>query len=85
MEIYTIGYQGLTPKHFLSMLNRYEISIVADVRQLPLSRKQGFSKRSLSESLANENIRYVSFSRLGTTKEMRNEVKETGDYATLFN
>ena len=85
MEIYTIGYEGLTPKHFLSMLNRYEISIVADVRQLPLSRKQGFSKRSLSESLANENIRYVSFSRLGTTKEMRNELKETGDYATLFN
>ncbi len=24
MEIYTIGYEGLTQKHFLSMLNRYE-------------------------------------------------------------
>ena len=84
MELYTIGYEGLTSKYFLAMLNQYKISIVADVRELPLSRKKGFSKNSLAKSLANKNIKYITFSGLGTTKEMRNKLKKTGDYESLF-
>ena len=55
MEIYTIGYEGLNQKEFLAWLQHYKINVIADVRQLPLSRKKGFSKNSLNESLAKNN------------------------------
>ena len=45
MEIYTIGDEGLDQRRFLSILNGHEISVVADVGQLPPSRKKGFSKK----------------------------------------
>ena len=42
MEIYTIGYEGLNQKAFLAWLQRYEINVIADVRQLPLKIKNIF-------------------------------------------
>ena len=42
MEIYTIGYEGLNQKAFLAWLQRYEINVIADVRQLPLKIKISF-------------------------------------------
>ena len=66
MELYTIGYEGLNEKSFLAWLNRYHISIVADVRQIPLSRKKGFSKTALNKILSKHNINYINFQSLGT-------------------
>ncbi len=68
MKIYTIGYEGLKQKAFLAWLQRYEINVIADVRRLPLSRKKGFSKNSLNELLAKNNIEYISYRELGTSK-----------------
>ncbi len=48
MEIFTIGYEGIDRHQFLAWLNNYNINVVADVRNLPLSRKKGFSKTALS-------------------------------------
>ncbi len=84
MEIYTIGYEGLNQKAFLAWLQRYEINLIADVRQLPLSRKKGFSKTSLNESLAKNNIEYLSFRELGTSKDMRSKLLSSGDYRNFF-
>lgn len=84
MEIYTIGYEGLNQKAFLAWLQRYKINVIADVRQLPLSRKKGFSKNSLNESLAKNNIEYISYRELGTSKEMRSKLLSTGDYKKFF-
>ena len=84
MEIYTIGYEGLNQKEFLAWLQHYKINVIADVRQLPLSRKKGFSKNSLNESLAKNNIEYISYRELGTSKEMRSKLLLTGNYKQFF-
>jgi uncharacterized protein (DUF488 family) len=52
------------------------VSHVADVRQLPLSRRAGFSKRMLDASLEAEGISYSHFKQLGTPKEGRVANKE---------
>ena len=84
MELYTIGYEGLSQKGFIGFLNAYNITIVADVRKIPSSRKKGFSKTSLAASLSEHNIEYMSFPELGTPKEMRARLKATGDYEAFF-
>ena len=84
MGIYTIGYEGLDYQEFLRCLQRYQISVVADVRQRPVSRKRGFSKNSLSSLLYDNDIEYISFPKLGASKELRTELKETNDYHRFF-
>jgi uncharacterized protein (DUF488 family) len=84
LYIYTIGYEGLSQKVFLAWLNRCDINVIADVRHLPLSRKKGFSKNSLNESLSKNNIEYLSFRELGTSKDMRSKLLSSGDYTNFF-
>jgi len=83
MSLYTIGYEGLSPAEFLNWLKRYKINVIADVRRLPLSRKKGFSKNSLGELLTQNNVKYVNFPELGTTKKMRSKLVESGDYKSF--
>ncbi len=47
MSIFTIGYEGLDLAAFTGLLARHGIETVVDVRELPLSRKKGFSKQAL--------------------------------------
>ena len=84
MDIYTIGYEGLSQKAFLAWLHRYDIDMIADVRHLPLSRKKGFSKNGLNEFLAQNNIEYLSFRELGAPKEMRSKLLASGNYKNFF-
>lgn len=84
MEIYTIGYEGIDQDQFLSWLHHYGITIVADVRKIPLSRKKGFSKKHLASLLTQQGIEYINFQRLGAPKELRTELKSTGDYDRFF-
>jgi uncharacterized protein (DUF488 family) len=84
MELYTIGYEGIKIDNFFKCLNNFSVSVVADVRKVPFSRKAGFSKRSLSEELEKNNIEYVHFEKLGTQKAIRENLKQTGDYNTFF-
>lgn len=84
MVLYTIGYEGLNQAEFLSCLKKYNVSVVADVRNLPLSRKKGFSKTPLSEFLHNEHIEYMNFPDLGADKTLRNQLKESGNYEIFF-
>jgi uncharacterized protein (DUF488 family) len=84
MRLYTIGYEGLDQQGFLNCLQRYQISVVADVRRLPFSRKKGFSKNSLASLLSDNDIEYISFRELGASKELRTELKETKNYQKFF-
>lgn len=84
MNIFTIGYEGLTLTTFIAWLKRFDVSFVADVRHLPLSRKKGFSKTAMSELLASENIIYQSYKELGTSKSMREKLYQDYDYDTFF-
>ncbi len=82
--LYTIGYEGISQKEFFNCLKRNNISVVADVRHLPLSRKKGFSKTSLSEFLSSNHIDYINYRELGADKKLRDRLKENGDYNTFF-
>lgn len=66
-----VGYQGLDQAGLISMLRQHHVSIVADVRLTPLSRKAGLSKRALREALEAEQIRYVHLPALGNPKDNR--------------
>ena len=80
----TIGYEGLKPEDFLGKLKENNVSVLVDVRQNPISRKQGFSKSRLEIFLQNNGIRYVHFQKLGTPRELRNRLKEEGNYEGFF-
>ncbi len=84
MKIYTIGYEGVNKKSFMAWLVNHKIDIVADIRQRPQSRKKGFSKNGLRESLSENEIEYLGFPSLGVPKEMRDELKSSGNYKSFF-
>ncbi|MFC1821862.1 DUF488 family protein [Thermodesulfobacteriota bacterium] len=84
MKLFTIGYEGLSQDGFLTWLRYFDINVVADVRELPLSRKKGFSKNGLSDFLMEQNIQYFSYRDLGVPKDKRNKLRESGDYKSFF-
>jgi uncharacterized protein (DUF488 family) len=54
------------------------IEQVADVRELPLSRKNGFSKSALMAALEKEGISYYHIPELGTPRTTRHDFKNGG-------
>lgn len=82
MTIYTIGYEGATLDEVIAALTTAGVERVIDVRQLPLSRRPGFSKAPLKAALAEAGIDYVHLKALGTPKPGRDAAKK-GDRATL--
>ncbi len=75
-EIHTIGYEGMDTQEFLSLLSEHDIQTLVDIRELPLSRKSGFSKKALAHSLKRRGINYVHLSHLGCPKPIRNRYRE---------
>ena len=71
LELCTIGYEGVSFASFLSTVQEAGVEQVLDVRQLPLSRRPGFSKRILAAGLADAGIGYVHLRALGTPPEGR--------------
>ena len=83
VPLYTVGYEGRTPDGLVAVLRQAGVTKVVDVRQLPLSRKPGFSKSALAAFLSRNGIEYVGFPKLGTPPAIRNQYKKTGDFARL--
>lgn len=76
MTVFTIGYEGLSIDVFMSLLADNGIETVVDVRELPLSRKPGFSKKSLSVVLNLSGLEYVHMANLGCPKQVRDRYRE---------
>jgi|TARA_R110002096_G_scaffold420001_1_gene624873 uncharacterized protein (DUF488 family) len=83
-EIFTIGYGGLSQDEFITSLLQFKIECLVDIRELPISRKQGFAKTALKERLKAEGIEYHHFRMLGSPKIHRHEVRETRNYKKFF-
>lgn len=79
-HLYTLGYEGMEVRQFISTLERAGIRLVVDVRELPLSRKAGFSKRALSDRLRRANIDYLHVPSLGCPKDIRQRYRKDGDW-----
>jgi uncharacterized protein (DUF488 family) len=68
---YTIGYEGSRVEDFVPILQQFGIETLIDVRDVPLSRKPGFSKSALSANLQTSGIVYVHLKGLGDPKPGR--------------
>ncbi len=82
--LFTIGYEGMTAADFIEKLLDNNIKQLIDVREIALSRKNGFSKGILSSYLKEARIAYKHYSELGSPKKIRHELRETWDYKTFF-
>jgi uncharacterized protein (DUF488 family) len=80
VEIFTIGYEGVTLDMFLSCLAINKIEFLADVRENPFSRKPGFSKKALTEAVSRRYIKYWHFPRLGCPLDIRNVYAKSRDW-----
>jgi uncharacterized protein (DUF488 family) len=69
--LYTIGYEKAGFANFIATLKRTGVATVIDVRDLPLSRRAGFSKRQLAAGLDEAGIGYLHLRALGTPPEGR--------------
>ena len=76
----TIGYEGRSYEAYFNQLLGQGISRLCDVRQNPLSRKWGFSKRLLSQGCEKLGIRYESFAQLGIESKHRASLSDRAAY-----
>lgn len=70
--LFTIGYEGhATPRSLVAVLCAAGVELLIDVRELPLSRRPGFSKTALAEALGRAGIEYQHERHLGNPKPLR--------------
>jgi uncharacterized protein (DUF488 family) len=67
----TIGYETDTQAGMINRLKAADVELVVDVRAVASSRKAGFSKTLLGNSLKAEGIDYLHLQPLGTPKPGR--------------
>ncbi|WP_263370821.1 DUF488 domain-containing protein [Granulicella cerasi] len=82
---FTIGYEGSSLEGYLNRLIRNNVKTLVDVRRNPLSRKYGFSKKTLSDTVRKLGIGYVHIPELGIASDRRQELNTQADYDRLFN
>lgn len=83
-NVFLTGYEKETIEEFLEKLTDANIKTIIDVREIPLSRKNGFSKNNLEKILQDKGIQYHHFESLGSPTKIRTALKNTGDYLTFF-
>jgi len=83
-RLFTIGYEGAGLQEFLDCLQRNAVECLLDVREIPFSRKRGFSKAALARALGERGIQYVHFRELGSPGTIREELKAGRDYRKFF-
>jgi uncharacterized protein (DUF488 family) len=76
MRLFTTGYeQHRDPAALVAVLEGAEVRRLVDVRELPLSRRRGFSKTSLGAALSDCGIAYEHERALGNPKQLRDLYK----------
>ncbi|WP_168075750.1 DUF488 domain-containing protein [Caulobacter sp. SSI4214] len=74
-KLSTIGYETDTQAGLIARLKAAEVDLVVDVRAVAASRRAGFSKTLLANSLAAEGIGYLHLRPLGTPKPGRDAAR----------
>jgi uncharacterized protein (DUF488 family) len=80
----TIGYEGASLPAFLATLKAARITLLLDIRELPISRRKGFSKTPLSQALSAAGIRYQHERALGAPRQLRHRLREDRDLTRYF-
>ena len=72
LSIWTVGHSTLLIEDFISRLKSFEITLLADVRSFPGSRRYPhFNRENLSSTLTDTGIRYEHFRELGGRRRAR--------------
>ncbi len=82
MNIFTVGYEGVSREELLYALNSNYIQTLVDVRYVPLSRKPGFSKGALRASVEADGIEYLHIKSLGCPPEIRDQYRVDSDWTS---
>ena len=83
-KLFTIGYEGAALEYFMRALKTAKIDVLLDVREIPISRRKGFSKTALSGALTEAGIFYRHEKHLGSPKLIRHRLREDGNYPRFF-
>lgn len=76
MKLFTIGYEGEPQAAVIGRLKAAGVEVLVDVRAVAASRRAGFSKTVLGNSLDEAGIAYVHLRPLGTPKAGREAAKK---------
>ncbi len=76
--IVTVGYEGRNIDTFLSLLVEKKIDRLIDVRRNPISKKFGYSKNQLQNSLEKLEILYLHIPELGIESGQRQNLTKKG-------
>lgn len=72
LTVFTIGYEDhQSTESLIRILVESKVDKLVDVRDLPLSRRRGFSKTALAESLQEAGVEYLHMRELGNPKPFR--------------
>jgi uncharacterized protein (DUF488 family) len=82
-EIFTIGYEGAAQATLLQTLLFNDVDVLMDIRELPLSRRPGFSKTALGAAVEGHGMRYAHVRALGTPRDIRHQRKIDHDEAAF--
>jgi uncharacterized protein (DUF488 family) len=69
--LYSIGYEKALLTDVLATLTGAGVATLIDVRDRPISRRPGFSKRQLAAAVEDAGMRYLHLAALGTPPEGR--------------
>ena len=83
-SLITIGYEGRSYEDYFNELLRCRVTRLCDVRGNPVSRKWGFSKRTLSDGCRQLGIKYEPFPELGIASSRRTNLDGASAYDLLF-
>ena len=70
-QLFTIGYEKARLEDVLAILAEAGVAMLLDVRDRPISRRPGFSKRQLAAAVEDAGMRYIHPQALGTPPEGR--------------
>lgn len=86
-KLATIGYETDTQSGMIARLKAAEVELVVDVRAVASSRKAGFSKTLLGNSLKDQGVDYLHLRPLGTPKAGRDAARagRTDEMRAIFN
>ncbi|MCC6444984.1 MAG: DUF488 domain-containing protein [Armatimonadetes bacterium] len=84
VAIYTIGYEGISMDKLMDILMQTGILRLIDVRNNPLSRRFGFSRKTLAPVCERLAIDYIHIPELGIPSADRKALSDDSDYTALF-
>lgn len=83
-QLFSIGYESAEIGNFISTLKENRVDVLVDIREFPISRRKGFSKKVLRNALNFAGIGYRHEKWLGSPKDLRHKLRVDHDYATFF-